>query len=143
MNQPDSLDIGTKMDVVRHRFNVAREDLDTAYLTFEAGKYRAANNRAYYSIFHSICAVLAKEGIAFKRHKDTLSYFNKNYVQPEIFPRELGRKIVKAEEIRHASDYDTFYIASKEITAQQIETAAKILELARQYLLIEEYDVSQ
>ena len=47
------------------------------------------------------------------------SYFNKNYVQPEIFPRELGRKIVKAEEIRHASDYDTFYIASKMITAEQ------------------------
>ncbi|MDD7220142.1 MAG: HEPN domain-containing protein [Clostridia bacterium] len=138
MNQPDSLDVGTKMDVVRHRLNVAREDLDTAYLTFKAGKYRAANNRAYYSIFHTICAVLAKEGVAFKRHKDTLSYFNKNYVQPEIFPRELGRKIVKAEEIRHASDYDTFYIASKEITAQQIETATKILELAEQYLLVEE-----
>ena len=138
MKQPDSLDVGTKMDVVRHRLNVAREDLDTAHLTFKAGKYRAANNRAYYSIFHTICAVLAKEGIAFKRHKDTLSYFNKNYVQPEIFPRELGRKIVKAEEIRHASDYDTFYIASKEITAQQIETAIKLLELAEQYLLVEE-----
>ena len=82
--------------------------------------------------------MLAKEGVAFKRHKDTLSYFNKNYVQLEIFPRELGRKIVKAEEIRHASDYDTFYIASKEITAQQIETATKILELAEQYLLVEE-----
>lgn len=138
MKQPDSLDVGTKMDVVRHRLNVAREDLDTAHLTFKAGKYRAANNRAYYSIFHTICAVLAKEGIAFKRHKDTLSYFNKNYVQPEIFPRELGRKIVKAEEIRHSSDYDTFYIASKEITAQQIETAIKLLELAEQYLLVEE-----
>ena len=137
MKQPDFLDVGTKMDVVRHRLNVAREDLDAAHLTFEAGQYRAANNRAYYSIFHTICAVLAKEGIAFKKHKDTLSYFNKNYVQPEIFPRELGRKIVKAEEIRHASDYDTFYIASKEITAQQIETAAKILELAEKYLLTE------
>ena len=138
MKQPDSLDVGTKMDVVRHRLNVAREDLDTAHLTFKAGKYRATNNRAYYSIFHTICAVLAKEGIAFKRHKDTLSYFNKNYVQPEIFPRELGRKIVKAEEIRQSSDYDTFYIASKEITAQQIETAIKLLELAEQYLLVEE-----
>ena len=138
MKQPDSLDIGTKMDVVRHRLNVAKEDLDTAHLTFEAGQYRAANNRAYYSIFHTICAVLAKEGVAFKRHKDTLSYFNKNYVHTEIFPRELGRKIVKAEEIRHASDYDTFYIASKDVTAQQIVTAAKILELAEQYLLIDE-----
>ena len=126
MKQPDSLDIGTKMDVARHRLNVAKEDLDTAHLTFEVGQYRAANNRAYYSIFHTICAVLAKEGVAFKRHKDTLSYFNKNYVHTEIFPRELGRKIVKAEEIRHASDYDTFYIASKDVTAQQIETASQV-----------------
>lgn len=134
MKQPDSLDVGTKMDVARHRLSVAREDLDTAHLTFGAGQYRGANNRAYYSIFHTICAVLAKEGVAFKRHKDTLAYFNKNYVQTEIFPRELGRRIVKAEEIRHASDYDTFYIASKEVTAQQIETAARLLELAEKYL---------
>lgn len=121
MKQPEILDVGTEIDVARHRLNVAREDLETANLTFEAGQYRAANNRAYYSIFHTICAILAKERIAFKRHKDTLSYFNKNYVQPEIFPRELGRKIVKAEEIRHASDYDTFYIASKDVILQQID----------------------
>lgn len=138
MKPPESVDIGTRMDVVRHRLNVAREDLETAQLIFDAGQYRGANNRAYYSIFHTICAVLAKEGVAFKRHKDTLSYFNKNYVQPEIFPRELGREIVKAEEIRHASDYDTFYIASKSVTAEQIETAEKILKLAEQYLQIEE-----
>ena len=143
MKQPDSVDVGTQMDVVRHRLNVAREDLETAHLTFEAKQYRGANNRAYYSIFHTICAVLAKEGVAFKSHKDTLSYFNKNYVQPEIFPRELGRKIVKAEEIRHASDYDTFYIASKMITAEQIETAEKILELAEKYLFAESESSSE
>lgn len=134
MKQPDSLDIGTQMDVARHRLQVAKEDLDTANLTFGAGQYRGANNRAYYSIFHTISAVLAAEGVAFKKHKDTLSYFNKNYVRTEIFPRDLGRKIVKAEEIRHASDYDTFYIASKEVTAQQIQTAEQILKLAEKYL---------
>jgi len=134
MKQPEDLDVGTKMDVARHRLMVAREDLDTANLTYEAGKLRAANNRAYYSIFHTVSAVLANEGIAFKRHKDTLSYFNKNYIHTGIFPRELGRKIVKAEEIRHASDYDTFYIASKEVTAQQIQTAEQILCLAEKYL---------
>ena len=73
------------------------------------------------------------DGIAFKRHKDTLAYFNKQYIATEIFPREMGRKIVKAEEIRHASDYDTFYIASKEITKQQIETAEQLLKLAKEY----------
>lgn len=105
MKQPDALDIGTQMDVAKHHLRVTKEDLDTAKLTFKAEQFRAANNRAYYSIFHTINAVLAKEGIAFKRHKDTLSYFNKNYIHKEIFPRELGRKIVKAEEIRHASTF--------------------------------------
>lgn len=137
MKQPDSMDFGTRMDVAKHRMRIAKEDLNTAYLTFNAGQFRAANNRAYYSIFHTISAVLAKEGVAFKRHKDTLSYFNKNYVSTEIFPRALGRRIVKAEEIRHASDYDTFYIASKSVTEQQIKTAAELLELAGKYLDIE------
>lgn len=34
--------------------------------------------------------------------------------QPEIFPKMFGRRIARAEEIRHASDYDDFYIATKE-----------------------------
>ena len=62
-------------------------------------QFRAANNRAYYSIFHSICAVLAKEGLSFKRHKDIICYFNKNYIYTEIFPKELGRKIITAEQL--------------------------------------------
>jgi uncharacterized protein (UPF0332 family) len=134
MKQPDSLDVGTMMDVAQHRLKTAQEDLDTAKLTFEATQFRAANNRAYYSIFHTICAVLATEGIAFKKHKDTISYFNKKYIKESIFPRELGRKIVKAEEIRHVSDYDAFYIASKEVTMEQIKTAEEILMLAKEYI---------
>ena len=69
---------------------------------------------SYLNNFHAIDAVLAIEPIAFKKHKDTLAYFNKNYVNKEIFPREIGRKISRLEVIRHKSDYDTFYIASKE-----------------------------
>ena len=36
------------------------------------------------------------------------------YVKTGIFPREMGRKIAGVEEIRHASDYDDFYIATVE-----------------------------
>ncbi|MDE7178335.1 MAG: HEPN domain-containing protein [Lachnospiraceae bacterium] len=124
---------GTRNDLIEHRFRIAKEDLETAYLLLEAEQYRGANNRAYYSIYHTIDAVLSIEGIAFKRHKDTLAYFNKQYIATDIFPRDMGRKIVKAEEIRHASDYDTFYVASKEITLQQVETAEQLLHLAKEY----------
>lgn len=125
---------GTQDDLIEHRFRIAKEDLDTAYLLLNEKQYRGANNRAYYSIYHTIDAILSIEGIAFKRHKDTLAYFNKQYIATEIFPREMGRKIIKAEEIRHASDYDTFYIASKEVTAQQIQTAEQMVKLVGEYL---------
>ncbi len=126
---------GTFEDVARYKFEQAKDDLETAKILLEAGKYKAANNRAYYSCFHAVDAVLAKEPIAFKKHKDTLSYFNKNYVHTEIFPRNIGRKISRLEIIRHKSDYDTFYIASKDDAAEQIEVAEEVVELVKNYLL--------
>lgn len=130
MKQPET---GSRQDLIEHRFRIAMEDLETARLLLHAEQYRGANNRAYYAIYHTIDAILSIEEIAFKRHKDTLAYFNKHYIATEIFPRDMGRRIVKAEEIRHASDYDTFYIASKEITKQQIETAEQLFQLAKEY----------
>lgn len=124
---------GTRKDMVRHRLQIAGEDLETARLLFRERQYRAANNRAYYAIYHAVASVLSMYGVAFKRHRDTLGYFNKNYVATEIFPKELGHRVVKAEEIRHNSDYDPFYIASRDVTAQQIETAEKLLGLVSEY----------
>ena len=70
---------------------------------------------------------------AYKRHKDAVANFNKDYVKTEIFPREIGRKIGEAEEIRHASDYDDFYIASKEESERQVAVAAEFIEMVEKY----------
>ena len=69
---------GNPRDLALHRLTVAKEDLATAKDDFIGKHFRAANNRAYYSIYHSITAVLALEQVAFKRHKDTIAYFNKD-----------------------------------------------------------------
>ena len=47
----------------------------------------------------------------------------------------MGRKIGQAEEIRHASDYDDFYIASKEESERQISVADEFIILAEKYCL--------
>ena len=47
----------------------------------------------------------------------------------------MGRKIGEAEEIRHASDYDDFYIASKEETERQIAVAGEFIELVEKYCM--------
>ena len=134
MEQPKET-IGTKKDLVLYRLQTARSDLKSARILLEAGEYRGANNRAYYAIFHAINAVHAVSGKAYKRHKDAIGSFNKDYVKTEVFPREIGRKIAEAEEIRHVSDYDDFYIASREESQRQVAVAEEFLQMAEQYCM--------
>lgn len=82
-------------------------------------------NRAYYAIFHAIHAL---DGNGYKLHKDIIANFDKQYIKTEIFPRKIGRKISKAEEIRHASDYDDFYIASKSEADNLISIANEFIK---------------
>lgn len=124
---------GTKKDLVLYRIQSAKSDLKSAKILLDAEEYKAANNRAYYAIFHAINAVHALNEKAYKRHKDAVANFNKDYVKTEIFPREIGRKIGEAEEIRHASDYDDFYIASKEETERQVTVAAEFIQMVEKY----------
>jgi len=126
---------GSTGDLVRYRIKTAKSDLKSADILMKEGEYRGANNRAYYAIYHAISAVHALDGKSYKRHKDTLANFNKDYVKTEIFPRNFGRKIAQAEEIRHASDYDDFYIATKEKAEEQIMTAKELIEQIESYCL--------
>ncbi len=76
-----------------YRFQKATETLDAAQLCMTGKFFKDAINRSYYAAFYSIKAVLALDGIDFKRHKDAVGYFNKTYVATEIFPREVGKKL--------------------------------------------------
>lgn len=56
-------------------------------------------------------------------------------MKSEIFPREVGRKVSEIEEIRHASDYDDFYLASREETERQIAVADELIQLIESYCM--------
>ncbi len=101
----------------------------------KAEEYKSANNRAYYANFQAVNAIHALDGNMFKRHKDAIGNFNKSYVKTEIFSREIGRKIGEAEEIRHASDYDDFYIASREESEGQVAAAGEFIWMVEKYCL--------
>lgn len=121
-------------ELAKHRLEQAKEDLEAGKLLYDKNFYKSANNRAYYSIFHSIKAVLALEPIDFKRHKDVLAYFNKNYINKEIFSRMMGRKIQNASAIREDSDYDDEFIVDADKTNEQLKTAEELIELVDKYI---------
>lgn len=132
MKQLDD-NIGTVKDLVLHRIETAKSDIKSAQILLDAEEYRSSNNRAYYGIYHAISAIHALDGNAYKKHKDALANFNKEYVKTDIFPRTIGRRISEAAEIRHASDYDDFYIATKAEAEEQIATAMELLRLVQNY----------
>ena len=135
------MDKGNMQDLSRHRLERAKEDLEHAIKDFNEKELKHSNNRAYYSIFHSMRAVLALEGKDFKKHSGVIAYFNQYYIKTKIFPSDLYMLIRDASEIRNASDYDDFYIASFDKTKQQIESAQLIYDLVEKYIKSQEQNI--
>ena len=121
-------------ELANHRVEQAKEDFQAGVLLYEKNFYKSANNRAYYSIFHSIKAVLSLEPIDFKRHKDVIAYFNKNYIHTEIFPKSMGRRIQNASTIREDSDYDDEFVVNADKTKEQLDTAEELIKLVENYI---------
>lgn len=118
------------------RLERAKELLAEAEGLLERGAYKSANNRAFYAIEKSIKALLALEKTDVQTHSGALKQFNFLYIfkGDGTFSQEDYRMISKAEQIRNASDYDDFYVASKEETKQQVENAKKIVVKVQQYI---------
>ena len=116
-----------RQDLCNYRIDQAKETINVAKLCFENEHYKDAINRAYYAAFYAVKAVLALDNIDFKRHKDVVATFNRDYVASGVYEKEIGRLLSRLQKKRENSDYDDFYIASKEEAEDQIKFAEQIV----------------
>ena len=126
--------MNVKEEYARYRLEKAKEEYEAAVVLYDTGHYRAANNRAYYSIFHAMRAVLAFDGYDSKKHSGIISEFRRTYIKSGAFSEALSDIIGSASEIRNASDYDDMFIASKSETKVQIDNAEKFLLAVTEYV---------
>ncbi len=98
--------------------------------------YKSANNRAFYAIEKAVKALLATEQVEVTTHNGGIKQFNFLFIfkGDGTFTSDDYQKIARAEQIRNASDYDDFYIASKEETRQQVENAEYLVEKIERYI---------
>lgn len=120
-------------DLSDYRLEQAERCIKSARILAQDNDYKGAANRSYYAIFHCMRSVLALEGVDFSKHSGVSAYFRKQYIKTGIFNAELSEIIKEAFDIRSDSDYDDYYILSKEDVEEQIENAEKF------YLEIEKY----
>lgn len=118
----------------KYRIDEAYEFLNSGKKNLEMNEYKTANNRAYYSVFHAMRAVLALDEVDFKKHSGVIAYFREHYVKRGIFDRKYSDIISGTSLIRNKSDYDDFYVADKEETAELLSDAEKFTQAVKEYL---------
>lgn len=124
-------------EVVRIQMERAEELLVDAEELLQRDSYKSANNRAYYAMEKAVNALLIDKHVETRTHNGAMKMFNVEYVRIEnaYFTEEDYRLIVKAEQIRNISDYDDFYVASKDEAKQQVENARKLIVKIKKYLV--------
>jgi len=83
----------------------AVRDLRSARLLLDDGDSDGAANRGYYAMFHAATAAFAQHGHIVKTHDGLVGQFGRRFVETGLVPRELGRALNVALELRCASDY--------------------------------------
>ena len=89
-----------QIDLSKYRIQESKDSLIVAENCLNDGFYKDAINRSYYSAFYAIKAILALDTVDFKRHKDVVAYFNKEYVATGILPERNWEKIRNIKTIK-------------------------------------------
>ena len=112
------------------------ELLEEAKRLLEGGKYKSANNRAFYSIEKAALALLAVKEINVDSHRGCLKQLNIHFIRPEEGEFRVGdyKKIASVERIRNTSDYDDFYLADKEECRFAVDSAIELYKKTLDYL---------
>lgn len=127
-----------KRELALYRLEKAKSCLNDAKLLLDNSSFMAAANRAYYSIFHSaraVMAVMAVDGEDRKHHSGVIAYFQEHYVKTNIFGKEYSHILQNAFEIRQESDYEDFYVVSKDEAIRQVENANSFVAGIGEYIL--------
>lgn len=81
-----------QVDLCKYRIQESKDTLKVAENCLRDTFYKDAINRSYYSAFYAIKAVLALGVVDFKRHKDVIAYFNKEFDGNWYFLKRNGEK---------------------------------------------------
>lgn len=125
---------GSVKELSAYRYSKALEDLTASEVMLKESLYKVSINRSYYAIFHAIRAVTALVGYDSSKHSGVIAYFNQHYVKTGDFDKESSKIVKNASFLREKSDYEDFYIATREDAEKQAKDSKIFLSKVEDYL---------
>jgi len=124
-----------KRQLALYRIQQAEESLDEGrYLLAGNKSTRSVINRVYYSMFYSILALLIFEPYSSSKHSGVLSYFNRQFIKRDTIPKDIGRAVNKAFDIRQRGDYREQISLDRKQVEPYLDWADKLINSVRDLL---------
>ena len=100
-------------DLCKFRLEQATRCVESAELLFDEGDYNGAD---------------------FKHHSGVISYFRREYIKTGKFDKVTSEWIAELFDLRSFSDYQDFYLISKQAVKIQVERASQFCMMVKNYL---------
>lgn len=123
-----------RLELMNYRMEMAKERLDSTHILLEHHNFKDSIGRSYYAMFTAVRAILALDGVDFKKHAGVISYFQKEYIKTGVFEVRYSKYLSQAFQIRNNTDYADFFIVSKEDADEQYARAKDFYEMIKNYL---------
>jgi uncharacterized protein (UPF0332 family) len=126
-----------KKTLIQYRLDQAREVLKDARALYDLERSpMSIVNRAYYSMFYAVLALLVSIDKDASKHQGALSFFNEYFIKTQAFPKEMSKLIRAAFESRQEGDY-------RDMSKIDRETATEILNSADEFFKAVEEKLAQ
>ncbi|MBU2447328.1 MAG: HEPN domain-containing protein [Bacteroidetes bacterium] len=112
-----------QFDIAKYRIEKAKEEILSAKILMEKYLIKSALSSLYYSMFHSVRALLALEGTDSKTHSGIIHLFHDKFIHTGKLDKNLGKILSNAFELRLDSDYQDFYVIGKDEVNTQVNNA--------------------
>lgn len=122
------------LELSKYRMEKAKECLADAQDAFEEIRLANSINRSYYAMFHATRALLAIDSFDSKKHSSIIGYFNQYYIANSKIDSNYYQMIANAFRVRNKTDYDDFYLASKDEAQKQLENAQVFIGFIASYI---------
>ena len=120
--------------VARH-LELADEALEDAEFALNSGRLRNAAERAYYAMFHTASAAVAKTDVRPHRtHGGVANQFGLRYVTTGLFDASLAGALGEIYELRRQSDYHLDVDFTEGDVAAAVERAGEFVRAVREML---------
>lgn len=114
--------------LIKKELEAAKDDLNEAKDRLKNKKYKYTTITAYYSIFHTVRALIYSKGYREKSHYYLLVALQALFVDKGLIEDELAKDFHTAMVLREGADYHGEF--SKEGAESSIESATKFLQKA-------------